>query len=88
MKRPMTMGLLFGPCLAGCSLAPSINVLGAYFPDWMFCISAAIALCLAVNAAARARGWLAGVPGHLLAVAYAALTTLLSLVGWLIFFHN
>jgi hypothetical protein len=50
------------PLLAGCSTAPSINVLGAHFPDWMFCISAAVVLCLAMNAAARARGWLAGVP--------------------------
>jgi hypothetical protein len=86
MRRRIGIGLL-GVLLAGCAKAPSINVLGAYFPDWMFCISAAIVLCLALNAAARARGWLVGVPGHLLAVAYAALATLFSLVGWLIFFH-
>lgn len=77
-----------GALLAGCSKAPSINVLGAYFPDWMFCISAAVVLCLVLSATARARGWLAGVPGHLLVVGYAALTALFSLVGWLIFFHH
>jgi hypothetical protein len=85
MRRRIAIGL-FSPLLAGCSRAPSINVLGAYFPDWMFCISAAAVLCFVLNAFARARGWLAGVPGRLLAVAYAALTALFSMVGWLIFF--
>lgn len=87
MRRPIGMGAC-GALLAGCSKAPSINVLGAYFPDWMFCISAAVALCLVVNAAARARGWLDSVPGGMLVLSYAALTTVFALTGWLIFFHN
>ncbi|HDS1775803.1 TPA: hypothetical protein QEM49_000264 [Pseudomonas putida] len=38
------MGTLFFLCalVDGCSTVPSINVFGAYFPDWLFCIMGAI----------------------------------------------
>ena len=37
------------PCLAmigcsGCSRAPSIEVIGSFFPAWMFCIIAALVI--------------------------------------------
>ncbi|MGF6754768.1 YtcA family lipoprotein [Paraburkholderia sp. GAS42] len=34
--------------IAGCTLAPSANVLGAYFPDWLFCIVAGVAFAVVV----------------------------------------
>lgn len=67
---------------------PSINVLGAYFPDWLFCIAGATVLCFLLHAVLAARGRLAGVPSHLLALGYPALATVLSLSSWLIFFQH
>jgi len=70
----------------GCTHAPSINVLGAYFPDWLFCITAGVLLTVVFHLI-LARGnngrWY-GPP----AVAYRALVTLLALVVWLIFFQH
>jgi len=41
------LGKTWLPCLAmmgcsGCSRAPSIEVIGSFFPAWMFCIIAAL----------------------------------------------
>lgn len=72
--------------LAGCTLAPSINVLGAYFPDWLFCIVAGVSLTVIihVNQSKKNLGsWLAPV-----ALTYPVLTALFSLAVWLIFFQN
>lgn len=71
---------------AGCAHAPSLNVLGAYFPDWLFCIVAGVALTIVVHLV-RARvpgGQRFGPP----AVVYPALVTLFALIVWLIFFQQ
>jgi len=34
--------------LEGCAIAPSIGLLGAYFPDWLFCIIAGVVLAVAL----------------------------------------
>ncbi len=70
------------------NLEPSINVLGAYFPDWLFCIAGATLLCFLTHAVMTARGWLAGAPSHLLALGYPAFATVLSLSAWLAFFQH
>lgn len=71
---------------AGCANAPSVDVLGAYFPDWLFAIVAGVVLTIAVHLV------LARVPGkHLFgapAVLYPTLVTLFALVVWLIFFQQ
>lgn len=72
--------------LNGCTFAPSINVLGAYFPDWMFCIIAGIILNVIVHviqSKMNLERWL-----RPLALTYPVLTTLFSLAAWLIFFQN
>ena len=71
-----------GPLLV--AVAPSVNVLGAYFPDWMFCILGAFLVTFLVHHLLRAigvaqRAWL-GV--------YPALAVLLALSFWLVFFQN
>jgi hypothetical protein len=81
---------LFIPCalLGGCATSPSIGVLGAFFPDWLFCMVGAIVVTALIHAGLRAAGLLRH-PGRLtLPVAYSALTVTLALVGWLIFFQN
>lgn len=72
--------------LGGCKFAPSINVLGAYFPDWMFCIIAGVILTVIVNvilSKMKLERWLAPV-----ALTYPVLTTFFSLAVWLVFFQN
>lgn len=69
---------------SGCANAPSINVLGAYFPEWMFSIVAGVLLTIlayAVLARTRARTWLQ--PG---AIVYPAAATLFALLFWLVAF--
>lgn len=76
--------MLFSLAVAGCTLTPSIAVLGSYFPDWLFCAVGALVLTLAVRALLAQRGL-----ERLLAPAalvLPALTLLFALLAWLIFF--
>ncbi|WP_042338629.1 YtcA family lipoprotein [Paraburkholderia ferrariae] len=71
--------------LAGCSDAPSVGVLGAYFPEWMFCIAggAALVACVHVLLSRRGRaGWLTPP-----AIIYPALTVLFSIALWAVVFN-
>jgi hypothetical protein len=71
---------------AGCANSPSINVLGAYFPDWLFCIVAGVVLTI-VGYVALARigdSTRFGPP----AVIYPSLVAFFALVVWLIFFQQ
>ncbi|QNK01796.1 YtcA family lipoprotein [Dyella telluris] len=70
--------------VAGCSLPPSIPVMGAYFPGWLFCMTGGLVLTLLVRAmlvhAGKPR--VLGPP----VILYSALYALFSLLFWLIFF--
>jgi hypothetical protein len=86
--RRLAAVLLPWTLLSGCAVAPSVGVLGAFFPDWLFCVVGAIAGTALIHAALRATGRLQQ-PGELtLTVAYSALTAVLALAGWLVFFQN
>jgi hypothetical protein len=69
----------------GCANSPSISVLGAYFPDWLFCIvagvTAAVVFYLASTRSQYSQ-WLKPA-----AVVYPTLAAFLALVAWLIFFN-
>jgi hypothetical protein len=41
--------LLLGLLCAGCSRAPSIDVIGSFFPAWMVCIIAAVVMAFGVR---------------------------------------
>ena len=80
------LAILASSLLTGCALAPSISVLGAYFPDWLFCIVAGVSLTVIVHVVQNKTNlgsWLTPV-----ALTYPALTALFSLAVWLIFFQN
>ncbi|WP_169307426.1 YtcA family lipoprotein [Chitiniphilus eburneus] len=81
-KKGIAAASLF---LAGCARAPSINVLGAFFPDWLFCIVGGIFLTLLIRLLIRRLGWARHLawPG----LVYASLTVLTTLVIWLIVFQ-
>lgn len=77
-------GALACLALAGCKQAPSISVIGAYFPDWLFCAIAGVLLTLLVRAmllktqrTAWLRPWV---------LSYPLLALLFSLLSWLVFF--
>lgn len=75
-----------GLSLGGCALSPSIPVLGASFPDWLFCLVGGIAGTVVVHLALGRlgrRNALAPLP-----VSYVALSGLFSMAAWLIFFSH
>jgi hypothetical protein len=71
--------------LAGCSDAPSVSVLGAYFPEWMFCIAGGVVLvaCVHVLLSRSGRGGWLTPP----ALVYPALTALFSIALWAVVFN-
>ncbi|QJI39431.1 hypothetical protein HKK52_00290 [Pseudomonas sp. ADAK2] len=72
--------------LSACANAPSVPVLGAYFPDWLFCILGAVLLAFVLHALLARRGfgaWLAPP-----ALTYPLLTVLFALCTWLLFFQS
>jgi len=61
--------------LAGCSGAPSRNILGSYFPSWMVCALGGIAVGLIARAVFRVTGVLEEIPASfavILAIVIAA----------------
>jgi hypothetical protein len=80
------MAALATSLVSGCANAPSINVLGAYFPDWLFCIVAGVVLAVVLYQVLKRlqADRLLGPP----AVVYPALVAFLSLVVWLMLFHH
>ena len=51
IKRAAVVGASFAPALlaAGCSRAPSFNILGSFFPAWIVCGIIGILLAVAVR---------------------------------------
>jgi YtcA family len=69
--------------LAGCGRAPTFDVVGSFFPAWLFCLAVAVLLTVLAR-------WLflhlriALVPHVLI---YPSLTTIFAFALWLIFFR-
>jgi fructose-specific phosphotransferase system IIC component len=71
------------PLLVGCSRAPSVEVLGSFFPAWLVCFIVAVVLtALARLALLRLR-----VQAALPLLVYPSLAALFTFVLWLIFFY-
>ena len=74
---------LLAALLSGCSRAPSIEVLGSFFPAWLVCFIVAIVLtALARLALLRLR-----VKVALPLLTYPSLAALFTFLLWLIFFY-
>jgi hypothetical protein len=69
---------------AGCSRAPTINILGSFFPSWIFCGLLGIVLTV-VTRLALVR---AGIEQQLspLVVVYPCLTAFFTFTLWLLFY--
>lgn len=81
--RFLKHGLLFIPwLLAGCSRAPSFDILGSYFPAWLICLALGVVLTGAIR-------WLLlrfqiGLVFPI--VVYPSLTALFAFGMWLVFY--
>lgn len=71
--------------LTGCARAPSINIIGSFFPAWMICLTAGIFLAFAVRAILL-RYRLETEVGPL-ALFYPCAVILMTSLLWLIFFR-
>ena len=76
--------LLLGLFCAACNSAPSIDVLGSFFPAWMVCIIAAVALAFVVRYFLL-KYQLESEVGHL-AIFYPCVVILMTCGLWLLFF--
>lgn len=76
--------VLLGPLLlTGCSRAPSVDILGSFFPAWLFCLILAVLLATFIRLMLlRLR-----VKVVLPILVYPSLAALLTFALWLIFFH-
>ena len=68
--------------LSACTGAPSVAVVGSYFPSWMLCTLAAIATTLACRMLLVSGGWDRQLPAPVLV--YVCLCASFSLLFWLI----
>jgi hypothetical protein len=82
-KALSVTALLF---LNGCRPAPSINLVGSFFPAWMLCVGLGVIGVLVL----RRVFVRTGLEPHLgaLAVVYFCLWVLLTLSSWLLFFRS
>ena len=72
--------------VSGCASSPSIGVLGAYFPDWLFCIVGGVALTVIIYLILKRLQ-----VDHLLgpsAVVYPTLVAFIALAVWLTLFQH
>jgi len=81
-KRPLLL-LSITPLLASCSRAPSIDILGSFFPAWLICFVLAIVLTAFVRWALLRLHMKAALPILL----YPSLAAFFTFALWLIFFH-
>ena len=76
------MLLLATPLLAGCSRAPSVEVLGSFFPAWLVCFIVAIVM----TALVRLLVLRSHVKLKLPMLVYPGLAAFITFALWLVFF--
>ncbi len=84
-RRQKLLPLFASFGLSGCMRAPSFNVLGSYFPGWIACILAGIAVTAIVRWILNRTGLEEHLP--LLPILYLSLALLIACGLWLIAFE-
>jgi YtcA family len=69
--------------LAGCSRAPSVDILGSFFPAWLVCLIPAILLAVLVRFVLSRLHVRLSLP----VLVYPSIAALFTFVLWLLFFH-
>ena len=72
--------------LSGCQQAPAFNVLGSYFPAWLFCFGVGMVLTVAARAILRKYDLSSALTPPLLM--YSCLTAFFTFTLWLVFFRS
>jgi len=75
--------LLVAPLLSSCSRAPSVEVLGSFFPAWLVCFLVSIVLTALVRLVLLRLRVKAALP----LLVYPSLAALFTFLLWLIFFY-
>lgn len=75
--------LLVAPLLSSCSRAPSVDVLGSFFPAWLVCFIVAIVLTALVRLALSRLRVKAALP----ILVYPSFAALFTFLLWLVFFY-
>lgn len=75
--------LLVAPLLSGCSRAPSVDVLGSFFPAWLVCFTVAIVLTGLVRLALLRLHIKVALP----ILMYPSLAGVFTFAVWLIFYY-
>jgi len=69
--------------MEGCSRAPSVDVLGSFFPGWLVCLATAVVLAACVRIVLLRLRLKVAFP----VLVYPSLTALFTLTLWLVFFY-
>jgi len=86
MKDLRYLAVLSVVVLIGCRRAPAFNVLGSYFPAWLFCLLVGVLLTTAARVFARKYNLAEALNPPLLM--YSCLTAFFTFATWLIFFRT
>lgn len=84
----MCLAMASQPLRAVAGTAPSISVLGAFFPDWMFCGLGALLLSLPLSQVLARSAWGQALGARWRLALYVAAFALLAMAGWLLWFKN
>ncbi|MCL6723084.1 MULTISPECIES: YtcA family lipoprotein [Enterobacter] len=86
MKDRLILLVVLASQISGCSArSPSVNIFGAYFPDWLFCISGGCLASAAIYMILTKLGehmWLTP-----FILTYPLLIVLFSTGFWILFFY-
>jgi len=83
-NRPLLVAISFIFFLCGCSRAPSVSVLGSFFPAWMICCLVGIVLAVVSYAVFQRVQLHAAIPVPV--ITYPCLAVLYTFCIWLIFY--
>ncbi len=75
--------LLVAPLLSSCSRAPSVEVLGSFFPAWLVCFIVAIVLTALVRLLVMRLRFKMALP----MLGYPGLAAFFTFALWLVFFY-
>ena len=82
MKRTFLLILAMLP-LPGCTRAPSVDILGSFFPAWLLCFTIALVFTIFVSLLLSRLRLSVAYP----VLFYISLAALLTFSLWLVFFH-
>ncbi len=86
MKNTSYIAVFCTVTLTGCQRAPAFNILGSYFPAWLFCLLVGVLLTTGARVLLRKYNLIEALNPPLLM--YSCLTAFFTFATWLIFFRT